>query len=297
MIKFPPDPQSWSLKNPAFSILMAYLSTTEKFLASRAEEMRTIEKEYFLQRGWSPAEIESGVDDLEFQIDLQLARYDSIYGPGIHADIERYFSSLLRRSLFVTAYSIFEDSLYRKCKSIQKNLYSTKYSVDLRYKGIKEMVKDYLMGELGLKLDLSSSPEWNDITTYIKLRNCIVHNSGRLIHCDHSNYLQHYVSRHQHLYVDAFSGEVEMKQGFCEKVVQVFDKFGNSISQSFDGLFLHLGKFHHLLVKDQDYADGLDKMDIDTVTQQIHKLRKSEPDDINFTDRGIAKRILSYAKR
>lgn len=217
-----------------FRILKEYLSTMEEFLDSRAGDLRIAETEYLLQKGWSISEIEAGARNGDeasaIGLERMLARFTGFYGPSMDPSLECYFPNLLRRSLFIAAYSVFEDALCRRCEILQEN-YDLGQSVDFRDEGIW-VVKSYLAETIDL--DLERSEEWSEITCYNKLRNCIVHNNGRLRDCRYSRFLGEYISRHSFLNLNDLLGEVELEEGFCEEVIETFDAFEEYLDVCFE---------------------------------------------------------------
>lgn len=90
---------------------------------------------------------------------------------------EQTFPELLLNSTFTSAYSLFE-SLFSMICNLTRSKLDLKLSMkDLNGNGIIDKCKKYL--EYVANIDLSSlDNEWNNIKSYSRIRNLIVHNSS-----------------------------------------------------------------------------------------------------------------------
>lgn len=96
----------------------------------------------------------------------------------IHWKLYDVFPTLQWTSIFNSAYSIFERYLNDLCTILGKNA-STKISLtDLKGQGI-ERAKLFLSKIIGVT-NVFNSAEWNEIQNYSKVRNILVHTSGKL---------------------------------------------------------------------------------------------------------------------
>lgn len=89
------------------------------------------------------------------------------------------FENTLFSSFFVTIYFYLESELTRHCRYLEKKS-NEKLSVsDVVGNGVKRAVT-YLVKVHHIDFSLGNNPEWEKIQDYHALRNCIVHNQGRL---------------------------------------------------------------------------------------------------------------------
>lgn len=96
----------------------------------------------------------------------------------IHWKLYDVFPTLQWTSIFNSAYSIFERYLNDLCTILEKKA-STKVSLtDLKGQGI-ERAKLFLSKIIGIT-NVFDSTEWNEIQNYSKVRNILVHTSGKL---------------------------------------------------------------------------------------------------------------------
>ncbi len=138
-----------------------YLSITVKFLET--------EKRKYEQRV-SELETENTSDDEPFE--LQIAQFEL---QGFSA-----FENTIFSSFFIMLYSYLETELTQYCLDIEKNAPKEKSWSDIsERKNTLERVKEYLTKVQNLNFP-SKSPEWEKIRNFTNLRNCIVHNQGRI---------------------------------------------------------------------------------------------------------------------
>lgn len=108
--------------------------------------------------------------------------------------------NLLYNSVFLTAYSIFENRMFEIC-SICKEEFELKISArDIKGNDYLDQCKKYL--EKVVEVDLSHlNQTWSDLANYRKLRNAIVHNEGTLKESDYEPVLKHF-SKDKNLEID-----------------------------------------------------------------------------------------------
>lgn len=138
------------------STLKQYLETGEDFLD---KEIKKLEAEI--------KEIEQQNEDDE----LYLEHLESGVGKLLYCD----FPSILRNSFLVSCYSYLEERLYYFCEDLRD-----KHNLPLKVTDLKgnalERVKKYFT-KLG-KIDIPDN--WEEILSINDIRNCIVHNEGRI---------------------------------------------------------------------------------------------------------------------
>ena len=117
-------------------------------------------------------ELESQNDTEDTPIDLQIA-YFELQG---FSELENTIFS----SFFVMIYSYLESELTQYCHDLEKHAPKEQLWSDISGRqNILDRVKEYLTKVQ--KFDFpSNSPEWEKIRNFTNLRNCIVHNQGRL---------------------------------------------------------------------------------------------------------------------
>lgn len=93
-----------------------------------------------------------------------------------YGTIEETFIGMYRKSTLVSIYSFLEDSLNSLCK----HLYSMhKYPITLDDLAGKGIVRAKVYLEKLAKVDFSKiNTEWTDLSTLIRIRNCIIHCDG-----------------------------------------------------------------------------------------------------------------------
>lgn len=123
--------------------------------------------------------------ELEYQLEL-LDRYlqtiDSILEPGSDDDLIRFeeIVHLLRSSFFVSLFSFCETQLNNQCRKSQQNNPSIDILLnDIPGKGINR-AKTYMLKVLNSSFSFGTDIYWPKIQRYNKIRNCIVHNEGKM---------------------------------------------------------------------------------------------------------------------
>jgi len=85
-------------------------------------------------------------------------------------------------------------------------------------------------------IDISKVDGWHTITDYQKLRNCIVHNEGRLEGARYAQHLEDYVLRKSSLGLKRGWGgkRVVVHKGFCEEVLKTVRSFFDQLFKALD---------------------------------------------------------------
>ena len=145
--------------------------------------------------------------------------------------VENVFPNLLRRSLFIYIYSVFEDALNNCCRLLNFQ-HRPLEDVKGKDRGIKR-ARRYL-NDAGVKFP---DEKWEEITYYQKLRNCIIHNQGRLKGCDHEKDVREFALSNIYLSlthtdnegknIEEMSEFVEIMfhKRFCEEVMETIGDF------------------------------------------------------------------------
>jgi hypothetical protein len=219
-------PTGWDIRVCYYS---AYLSSLEKFLENEA---RTLDERYdakaqeIIAEGKKRANRSDHTSPPQLdEVELELRALDYFFEER-RRELEDIFANILRRSFFVAIYSLIEAQLNAICceQERAKGLESSVEDLTEPDKGIRRARK-YLQ-RVGIRLQ--DIPEWNELTNYQKLRNCIVHNEGKLEsgHEKHKGARQHlkeqFIPRNRDLLEwKELDDEIIFHKGFCEKVFQV----------------------------------------------------------------------------
>lgn len=95
-----------------------------------------------------------------------------------HWELSEVFPRIVRHSVFVTAYGFLEHTLLAVCRHLQREARHSVELSDLKGKDI-ELARAYLKKVHGLAFP-DQSVEWNRLSWYRKIRNCLVHNDNRI---------------------------------------------------------------------------------------------------------------------
>jgi len=136
------------------------LANTVVFLDSEKKKYEERVNELELQRDSEDEPIELQIADLELQ--------------GFPE-----FENTIFSSFFVMVYSYFESELMQYCRDLEKQNPKEISWSDISDQNILEKAKEYLTKVQKIEFP-SNSPEWEKIRNFTNLRNCIVHNQGRV---------------------------------------------------------------------------------------------------------------------
>jgi hypothetical protein len=135
------------------------------------------------------------------------------------------FTNILRKSFFASLYGFFESWLIAECRSLRRKRAKTSPTPDFG-SDITGRVKTYLTRELQIAFPFGDSPEWNEIQGYRTLRNCIVHNEGKVTGSRREADIRQYIGQKTTLSLSAGAAEkVILHKGFCEEVLDTIEKF------------------------------------------------------------------------
>lgn len=93
-----------------------------------------------------------------------------------------HFDYLLMNSLFISAFSLFENHLKRLTQIAEQELESNIKLGDIKGKGDVDTMRKYLFLVHNIKCANSDLHEWNEILEFKAIRNAIVHNGSILNH-------------------------------------------------------------------------------------------------------------------
>jgi len=137
------------------------------------------------------------------------------------------FTNLMRSSFFISLYSYLEAWLNNECRESQMENPHIKISLDdINGAGIYR-AKTYLVKVLDTSFPFSNDRNWERIQWFSKIRNCIVHNEGKVKDKD----LKKYIVNQPELRCEMFFGYeyVILDEGFCENAIAVMGAFLRSL--------------------------------------------------------------------
>jgi hypothetical protein len=114
--------------------------------------------------------------------DLAMQDHDATYN--------MLFKNFLRYSFIVLAGLVLEDWMYKLCLAA-KDLKGASEPVPTPDQKILENYRKYLE-DIGVKVD---DKYWQSIWDFVKIRNCIAHNSGKVKRCRYESHLRNMAKR------------------------------------------------------------------------------------------------------
>jgi hypothetical protein len=224
-------PTGWDIR-VSLSYYSDYLSSLEKFLENearvlgerydaKAQKIITEAKKRTNRSGYTlPPQLN--------EVELELGALDYFFFEEEHK-LEDIFPNMLRRWFFIAIYSLIERQLNEICREQErsKGLSKPLEKVDRPPDQSIRRAKKYLMDVA--KIRFPESSEWDELLKYQKLRNCIVHNEGKLKGMrkleDKEELKQYIEDSHDFLALNSDGDEIIFRKGFCEKVLQVSRRF------------------------------------------------------------------------
>ena len=137
-----------------------------------------------------------------------------------HWQLSDVFPSTLRSSVFVASYSMFEHHLINICNREHKRQKLAK-EPNFRNRIIFSAI-EYLVKEAGIKLP-AKMPAWDLICVYNKLRNAIVHESGKLSKQYQAD-LKDFLSSTKSVSLDQFD-TLQFSENFCLEAIKQMKEF------------------------------------------------------------------------
>lgn len=203
-----------------------YLETLEEFLGTEAQHLaQSLET---LDLGYEPLAEERNrardEDDYE-------AEYEHYYEPSPREVEEQLrerlndigdFANLLRSSFFVSLYSFLESRLIKECESrkgadVQRSLSKGDNDLEKFQNYFADVLQIYFPGD---------TPQWQEIQNYRDLRNCIVHNHGKLagLRKSSADRLCKYIRGKEDL-LSISGDEVFLNAAFCSEAFETVKRF------------------------------------------------------------------------
>jgi hypothetical protein len=211
-------PTAWELRVGDYR---DYLSSLEQFLENEA---RILDERYDAEVQ-EAIEGKEGVNCGDYTLPGQLGEEESgaleyFFAESLRT-LEDTFPNILRRSFFVTIFSLIEVQLNAICRGLER----TGLPPFEESKKDDESIgraKTYL-SQAGIRLQ--DLPEWNELRNYQQLRNCIVHSEARLEGARHEEHLKQYIKSNSDKLEWISGREIVFRKEFCEEVLQVSHRF------------------------------------------------------------------------
>lgn len=142
------------------------------------------------------------------------------------------FENLLSRSLVIGMYSYLESGLLARCRVLEETETSPIKLRDMAGQGITKAM-NYLIKVHNVGVSLGSDTNWSKIQKYRDLRNCLVHEEGRIGgDTQAQRQLLTYLHNENHLSLSENGTEIIIFREFCEDVLHVIGRFLYSIDSS-----------------------------------------------------------------
>lgn len=201
---------------------------------------------FIAHRAWNPEEhkvqFELSIQKLEIEHQAEFftnyfetlqASLNNIEGLNDSFDDESFsgievdeFINLMRSSFFVSIYSYLEAQLNKECRESQHDTQIKISLDDIHGAGIYR-AKTYLVKILDTSFPFDDDTTWEQIQWFNKIRNCIVHNEGKVKERDLIKYIENQPNSHCEVFFG--SNYVILDEGFCEKAIAVIGTFLKSL--------------------------------------------------------------------
>lgn len=211
------DDLYWLAFNPEIEIFQDYVRSMESFLDMESQKHN--ESIELIDEKISSGKLKPILND-STQIPAQM-EYDFY-----RLQMIEYFSNILWKSCFVSLYTYLESSLLQRCYWEKNKVDTLLTPSDISGTGI-DRAMTYLTKVQHINFSRATSAEWKDLQEYRKLRNCIVHNEGKLEErSEQARKLERYITSKASLSLSegAFT-EVVLSKAFCEEVLDTIARF------------------------------------------------------------------------
>lgn len=164
---------------------------------------------------------DSFLEDTEGLNDDELREVEDYFSDDYYI-IEEVHVGLYRRSTLVSVYSFLENSLNTLCRHLYKRHgYPIEVS-DLRGEGITR-AKSYLEKLAGIDFSLLNC-EWSTISSFNKIRNCIVHSEGNIKASKSATQLENIVNANSGLNLRD-ERYIKIDREYIDSVITTIEKF------------------------------------------------------------------------
>jgi hypothetical protein len=198
-----------------------YLESMERFLD--IESQKHLENLKIIQEKISSGEIIPPRDPGQMPTEME---YD-------YFQLDRLvlFENILRKSFFISIYTFLESSLMQHCRYLEETKSDILLSLsEIAGEGIhKAMI--YLIKVQRINFSLSTRPEWSEIRQYNRLRNCIVHNEGKLnegFRKEQRDQLANHINQ-SGSGLTIFGDEIILDEEFCKRALDTIKRFLTSV--------------------------------------------------------------------
>lgn len=197
-----------------------YLASMETFLEDESqkhsENLRALEERMKL------GELAEPSDPGQMPAEMEYDYYQRVM-------IEE-FINILRKSFFVNLYAALESRLIKECHYHEERKQTgesrTKRSLSDTSGSVVQKAMTYLEKVQCINFSRGESMEWAEIQNYRVLRNCIVHNGGRLNERTRKRgKLRKFIDRKPTLSLSEYDDEIILGKGFCEEAVNTVERF------------------------------------------------------------------------
>ncbi len=187
-------PSTSQIIKAKFKVQNLFGEEIEQYIASKFEDLNKL-RDQFLPK------LSSSSDEEFLQV------WNEIFPRYIA--LEFAYPKILRTSILVSSYFLFEDTLKQLCKQIETNLFIKTKINDLKG-NVLSQARLFLEGDTDLSFPDHESL-WEDVDNIRQLRNCLAHNNGLVGWKDSK--LSRIVHGHEHLDLDE-AGGIVLGKGF-----------------------------------------------------------------------------------
>ncbi|WP_443091804.1 hypothetical protein ACTU3M_10480 [Bacillus subtilis] len=143
---------------------------------------------------------------------------------------EIVYPQLIRKTIFLQTYFIFESYLNSLCNEHKRRLNSKISYKDMKKQGI-ERAKLYLCKVCEITAEPFSSPQWIQIQDYNTLRNAFVHNNGIVDKSNLKTDTQGLTLTKQSPEKENTLCSIQLQRDFLDEVFKTMREFGNKLEQ------------------------------------------------------------------
>lgn len=204
--------------------LRQYIDTLEDALEKQYEELKR-QAIKIIKKGSSKTKEEQ-------------EKLNRFYGEGSE-ELLQIFPAILRSSLFITCYSLFESDLEQLCEYLcTENSYSVKLREFCEGRGIHRSRK-YLKKVVCIDFPDRTSP-WQDIVNYNHIRNFVVHKDGKLDDSKRAKKVKAFIETRRPVYQSVFTGEapsiylndincIRFREKACSEFLDTLEAFSDTL--------------------------------------------------------------------
>lgn len=175
------------------------------------------------------SELEHRLDELNDYLEIlndflksQLQKYDR---EEITIDADE-LEDLMQKSFIVSLYAFLERELDKDCKQLQRSIGNTTFSLEDAKGKTLERAKSYLT-EIGCRFPFDKNEYWQEIRSFNKLRNLIIHNNGKIT----NDHIRKYVEQAKGLSIFTSFREdyIVVEYEFCKHALSIVGEFLTSL--------------------------------------------------------------------